>query len=83
MPCPEGALKGCYQAYTDMQASISSTSNGFLGGSIAAYVLIAVIAAYLGFTGDERKPVDEESNNANNGAIVKEDARKTEVESPI
>ncbi len=68
-----------------MQASVSKTSTGFLGGSIFAYLSIAGIAAFLGFSDNENKPVDEESNTtANTDAVKKQDeVRKTEANSPI
>lgn len=51
LPCPQGTLKGCSQAYADMQDSVMVSSNGFLGGNVTAFVILALLAAYLGFTG--------------------------------
>lgn len=68
-----------------MQASVSETSTGFLGGSVFAYLSIAGIAAYLGFSNDESKPLDEESNATSSTEVVKkqDEMRKTEANSPI
>lgn len=67
-----------------MQSSVSKTSTGFLGGSIFTYLSIAGLAAVLGFSDNESKPVDEESNSNSNTEVAKqEEARKSEVHSPI
>lgn len=66
-----------------MQASVSQTSTGFLGGSIFSFLLIAGIAAYLGFSDTGSKPSDEESNSANPEIVKKEEVRKVEANSPI
>ena len=60
LPCPQGTLKGCSQAYSDMQDSILTAANGFLGGNTTAFVVLAALAAYLGFTGPkEEEPVKD------------------------
>jgi hypothetical protein len=51
LPCPHGTLKGCSQAYADMQESILAASNGFLGGNVTAFLVLALLAAFLGFSG--------------------------------
>ena len=66
-----------------MQASVSKTSTGFLGGSIFSYFLIAGIAAYLGFSDTGSKPSDEESNSTNPEITKKEEVSKIEANSPI
>jgi hypothetical protein len=66
-----------------MQASITQTSTGFLGGSLFSFLLIAGIAAYLGFSDTGSKPADEESNSANPEISKNEEARKAETNSPI
>ena len=66
-----------------MQASVSQTSTGFLGGSIFSFLLIAGIAAYLGFSNTEKKPADVESNSTNTEVAKKEEVRKVEANSPI
>lgn len=81
LPCPAGTRKGCNQAFLDMQATVSSTSTGFLGGSLASFLVIAGLAAVLGFSGGEgSKPKDEESNNSSSSAIKKEELKS---DSPI
>lgn len=55
LPCPIGTRKGCSQAYADMQDSILAASNGFLGGNTTAFVVLALLAAYLGFTGPKEE----------------------------
>lgn len=67
-----------------MQSSVTSTSNGFLGGSLTTFLIIAGIASVLGFSGGESsKPHDEESNDSSSEAVRKEEIRKAEANSPI
>ena len=66
-----------------MQALVSKTSAGFLGGSMFSFLLIAGIAAYLGFSNTESKPSDEESNSTNPEISKKEEVSKIEANSPI
>ena len=47
-----------------MQSSVSSAANGFLGGNIVTFVLIAGSAAILGFTGEEDKKDGENSDDS-------------------
>lgn len=85
LPCPEGARKGCLQGFNDMQHSVKKTANAFLGGSTGTFLLIAGVAAYLGFSGEEgkRKKNDLESNGSNSVTVSKEDVSKAEVHSQI
>ena len=48
-----------------------------------SFLLIAGIAAYLGFSNTGNKPSDEESNSANPEIAKKEEVSKIEANSPI
>jgi hypothetical protein len=69
------------QAFTDMQGTVLKASNSFLGGSIFGYLLIAGLAAALGFSSDETTKKDEESNAS--GAVPADTTRQNQSNSPI
>ena len=85
LPCPEGTRKGCLQGFNDMQYSVKKTADGFLGGSTVSFLLIAGVATYLGFTGenDKGRKNDLESSGSSSDAVPKEDVSKAEVHSQI
>lgn len=68
-----------------MQHSVKKTADGFLGGSTFSFLLIAGVAAYLGFTGEKEKGPknDLESSGSSSDSVPKEDISKAEVHSQI
>ena len=67
LPCPAQALTGCYYAISDMQTTASSYANGFFTSNTIVHILLAVMAAYLGFP-KKKKNRDEESAVSNSNS---------------
>lgn len=65
-----------------MQGTVLKTSNSFLGGSIFGYLLIAGLAAVLGFSSDEETAKTDVESNASD-AVPKESMAKEQINSPI
>lgn len=67
----------------DMQSTIYSASNGFLGGSTFIHLFLVIAAFVLGRPKKEKNPTDVESNAAAGASSAKEDLNKAEVHSQI
>ena len=61
LPCPSGTRTGCYEAINNLQSSVSTFANAFLGGSTFLHMFLAISAFILGKPKKKENETDVEA----------------------